>query len=94
MHFHAVLAGVVQQHLVESATLDLPGLGARSRLRLGEVERHRRLAVLGEELHRVFVGEAAALQLIEHAESLERPVGGWHERLANAKARKLLALEK
>ena len=47
----AVLAGVVEHHLVELAAQHLPGLRAFVRVVVGEIERLGDPAVLADELH-------------------------------------------
>ena len=89
----AVLAGVVEHHLVELAAHDLPRLRALVRLVVPEVERRRQLAAGVDELHAVLLDEVAALHLLEHAEPLQHPVGFGNQRLADVEARKSLALE-
>ena len=90
----AMFARVVEHHLVELAAHHLPGLRARVRLVVPEVERRRQLAVRVDELHAVLLDEVAALHLRQHVEPLEHPVGLGDERLADMESRKLLALEK
>ena len=89
----AVLARVVEHHLVELAAHHLPGLRALVRLVVPEVERRRQLAVRVDELHAVLLDEVALLHLRQHVEPLQHPVGLGNQRLADVKARKLLALE-
>ena len=90
---HAVLARVVEHHLVELAADDLPGLRALVRLVVPEVERRRQLAARIDELDAVLLDEVAPLHLRQHVEPLEHPVGLRNQRLADVKARELLALE-
>ena len=89
----AVLAGVVEHHLVELAAHHLPGLRALVRLVVPEVERRRQLAVRVDELHAVLLDEVALLHLRQHVEPLQHPVGLRDQRLADVEARKVLALE-
>ena len=89
----AVLARVLEQHLVELAALDLPRLRALVRLVVPEVERRRQLAVGADELHAALLDEVAALHLVQHVEPLQHPVGLGDERLADVEAREGLALE-
>ena len=63
------------------------------RLVVHEIERLGQLAVLIDELHAVFLDEMAGLHLRQHAEPLEHPIGLGNQRLADVKARELLALE-
>ena len=93
VHVDAVLARVVQHHLVELAAHDLPGLRALVRLVVPEIERRRQLAVRVDELHAVLLDEVALLHLRQHVEPLEHPVGLGNQRLADVEARKALALE-
>jgi hypothetical protein len=69
----AVLAGVLEHHLIELAAHDLPGLRALVRLVVVEVERRRFLAGGVHELHAVLLDEVALLHLLEHVEPLEAP---------------------
>ena len=93
MDVDAVLAGVLEHHLVELAAHDLPRLRTLVRLVVPEVERSR-LAPFGvDELHAVLLHEVAGLHLRQHVELLQHPVGLRDQRLADVKARKLLALE-
>ena len=89
----AVLARVLEQHLVELAALDLPRLRALVRLVVPEVERRRQLAVGADELHAALLDEVAALHLVQHVQPLQHPVGLGDERLADVEAREGLALE-
>ena len=89
----AVLAGVVEHHLVELAAHDLPGLRALVRLVVPEVERRGQLAVRVDELHAVLLDEVALLHLRQHVQPLEHPVGLRNQRFADVKARETLALE-
>ena len=89
----AVLARVLEQHLVELAAHDLPGLRALVRLVVPEVERRRLLAARVDELHAELLDEVALLHLLEHAEPLEHPVGLGNQRFADVEAREHLALE-
>ena len=89
----AVLARVVEHHLVELAAHHLPGLRTLVRLVVPEVERRRQLAVGVDELDAVLLDEVAALHLRQHVQPLEDPVGLGDERLADVEARKRLALE-
>ena len=93
VHADALFAGVVQQHLVELAADDLPGLRTLMRLVIDEVERLRELAVLVDELHAVLLDEGAFLHLVEHVQPLEHPVGLRDQRFADVKAREMFALE-
>ena len=93
VHVDAVLARVVQHHLVELAAHHLPRLGALVRLVVPEVERRRELPVGVRELHAVLLDEAARLHLRQHVEPLEHPVRLGNERLADVKPRKALAFE-
>ena len=93
VHLDAVLARVVEHHLVELAAHDLPGLRALVRLVVPEVERRRQLAARVDELHAVLLDEVALLHLVQHAEPLEHPVGLGDQRLADVEAREALALE-
>ena len=74
VHFDAVLARIVEHHLVELAAPHLPGLRLLARLVVGEIERLGQLAVLVHELHAFLADEVAFLELRQHAEPLERPV--------------------
>ncbi len=73
VRLHAVLAGVVEHHLVELAAHHLPGLRALVRLVVPEVERRRQLAAGVDELHAVLLDEVALLHLVEHVEPLRAP---------------------
>ena len=89
----AVLAGVVQHHLVELAAHDLPRLRTLVRLVVPEIEGCR-LAPFGvHELHAVLLDELAGLHLRQHVELLQHPVGLRDQRLADVEPRKRLALE-
>ena len=90
---HAVLARVLEQHLVELAPDHLPGLRALVRLVVVEVERRRELAARVHELHAVLLHEVALLHLLQHANPLEDPVGLGNQRFADVKAGERLALE-
>ena len=89
----AVLARVVEHHLVELAAHDLPGLRALVRLVVPEVERRRQLAGGVDELDAVLLDEVALLHLRQHVEPLQHPVGFGNQRFADVKAGKVLALE-
>ena len=89
----AVLARVVEHHLIELASDDLPRLRAFVRLVVPEVERRRQLAAGIDELHAVLLDEVALLHLRQHVEPLQDPVGLRNQRLADVKAWKFLALE-
>ena len=93
VHVDAVLARVVEHHLVELAADDLPGLRALVRLVVPEVERRRQLAVRVDELDAVLLDEVALLHLRQHVQPLEHPVGFRNQRLADVESRKALALE-
>ena len=89
----AVLARVVEHHLVELAAHHLPGLRALVRLVVPEVEGRRQLAVRVDELDAVLLDEVALLHLRQHVEPLQHPVGLRDQRLADVEAREALALE-
>jgi hypothetical protein len=89
----AVLARVVEQHLVELAAHDLPRLRTLVRLVVPEIERRRQFAGRVDELHAVLLDEVALLHLRQHVQPLQDPVGFRNQRLADVKPRKLLALE-
>src|SRR6188474_2053664 len=74
MGVHAVLARVVQHHLIELAAHHLPGLRALVRLVVPEVERRRQLPARAHELDAVLLDEVALLHLLEHAEPLQHPI--------------------
>ena len=92
-HIHAMLAGVVEHEVVEFTSANLPRLRRLVRLVVPEVERFGELAVLGHELHAVLLDEVAPLQLVEHVEPLEHPVGLGNQRLANVKAGEVVTLK-
>ena len=75
VHLHAVLARVVEHHLVELAAHHLPGLRALVRLVVPEVERRRQLAARVDELDAVLLDEVALLHLRQHVQALQHPVG-------------------
>ena len=93
MGIDAVLARVVEHHLVELAADHLPRLRALVRFVVPEVERGRQLAARIYELHAVLLDEVAPLHLRQHVETLQDPVGLRNQRLADVEARKFLALE-
>jgi hypothetical protein len=94
VRIHAVLARVLEHHLVELAAHDLPRLRALMRLVVPEVERRRQLAAGVDELHAVLLHEVAAPHLGQHVQPLQHPVGFRDQRLADVKPWKALALEK
>jgi len=81
----AVLAGVLEHHLIEFAAEDLPGLRAFVGVVIGEVEGLGKFAVLADELDGAFFDEWAGLHFVEHVEALEDPVGFGDERFADVK---------
>ena len=89
----AVLAGVVEHHLVEFAADHLPGLRAFVRLVVPEVEGRRLPAARVDELHAVLLDEGAGLHLRQHVELLQHPVGLGNQRLPDVKAGESIALE-
>src|SRR5262249_33166416 len=86
-------AGVLEEHLIELAPHDLPGLRALVRLVVPEVERGRQLSARADELHAVLLDEVALLHLRQHVQPAEHPVGLRDERFADVKAGKALGLE-
>ena len=93
VNVNAVLAGVVEHHVVEFAAKHLPRLRAFVRVVLEEVERLRFFALIVGERDRVLLGERGCLHLVEHAEPAEREVRVRHERFADVEAGKLFPLE-
>src|SRR5690606_30812434 len=90
---HAMLGGVFKHHDVELAAADLPGLRAFVWLVVMKVERGRMLPRWTDELDAVLPDEVTRLQLVEHPQPLEDPVGLWNQRLADVIARIRLPLE-
>ena len=86
----AFLAGVFQQHLVELAADDLPGDGRFMLQVLVEIERRGDPAVLAGELHGILPREVRLLELLDHADPLEREVAERQQRLANVIAGEFL----
>ncbi len=93
VHLHAVLAGVVEHHLVEFTAEDLPGLRAFVRLVVVEIKGLRKPAALADELDAVLFYEGAAAHFFEHVEPLEDPICLGDEGFADVKSREVVALE-
>ena len=89
----AVLARVLEHHLVELAPDHLPGLRALVRLVVVEVERRGQPAAGIDELHAVLLDEGAGLHLRQHVQPLQHPVRLGNQRLADVEPGKPLALE-
>ena len=92
-HLRALLARVVEQHLVELAAQHLPGAGRFVLQMLEEVERQRCAPAGADELHAVLLREVRLLHLVEHADALEREVTVGQQRFADVIAGKLFFLE-
>ncbi len=93
VHVHAVLARVVEHHLVEFAAHDLPGLRALVRLVVPEVERRRQLAGRVDELDAVFLDEVAVLHFGQHVQPPQHPIGFGDQRFADVETGEVLAFE-
>ena len=93
MRLDAVLPCVVQHHLIEFASHDLPRLRALVRLVVPEIERRRELATGIDELHAVFLDEMALLHFGQHVQALQHPVCFGNQRFADVEPGKPLALE-
>ena len=93
VHDDAVLARVLEHHLIELAARDLPRLRALVRFVVPEIEWRRQPAARVDELHAVLLDEMAALHLRQHVQPLQHPVRLGNQRLADMKAREALALE-
>ena len=93
MDLDAVLAGVVEHHVVELAAHDLPRLGTFMRLVVRKIKGRRQPAARVHELHAVFLDEVAVVHFRKHVQPLQDPVGFRNQRFADVKPWKALALE-
>ena len=89
----AFLPGVFQQHLVELAADDLPGDGRFVLQVLVEIERRGDPAVLAGELHGILPREVRLVELLDHADPLQREVAERQQRLADVIAGEFLLFQ-
>ena len=83
-HFRAFFAGVIEEHLVELGTEDLPGLGDGFTVVAGEeIEGLRAAAFRLHEGDAELLHEVRGLHLGDHADAFERAVGEGDERFAD-----------
>ena len=93
MDFNTIRSRVIQQHLVEFASTNLPSLRALMRIILRKPKRFRQLSVLVYKLYAILPRKMTATHLVEHTDSLQYWVRERYQRLADMETRKVLALE-
>ncbi len=92
-HLGALLAGIIEKHLIELAAQHLPGRSGFVFQMLEEVKRQRGAPMRAYKLDTVFPGECRRFHALENSKALERKVTVGKQRLADVIARKLLLLE-
>ena len=93
VRFHAMLARIVQHHLIELAAGHLPGLRALMGFVVPEIKGRRQFAVRVDELHAVLLDEVAVLHFRQHVQALQNPISLGNQRFTDVETRETLALE-
>ena len=87
-----MLPRVLDKHLVELATQDLPGLRTLMRIVLRKTKWFGELSMLVDELHTILFGEVTPLELSNQPNPLHHRVTMGDQRLTDVKTRKVISL--
>src|SRR5687767_15118135 len=93
MHNSALFLSVIDQHVIEFGTRDLPRHRAFVMHTLEEVERARLLPRGVCKLHAVLAHERTLFEFLEQAQAAEGPIGVSHQRFADVVTRKYFLLK-